>query len=181
MAETKTIPVFIKGVDLQIDLRIDPEESGGKLKEALMLVEQIKEKFGNDVLIEQLGVVLAGHVEKVTIIGGERKPVNVPVQVNVAPAGGYQPPKYNPAPDGGGVDYGMYRMVTPHPCPVTGYQLNQIDPLNLRDFIATKKELLHPQDAHYIGAYLAALDSQPKAAPTQVQQTLSFDEDSIPI
>lgn len=163
----KTIPVEIKGVDLRIDLRVDEQEAGAKLAEALKVVEQIREKFGNDVLIEQLGVILAGHIEKVTIVGGERKPVNTPVQVSV--------PTQPAAPTFEQLK--KYRIATPK-CPITGYHLDQLDPTNLRDILATKAQFLHPQDAQFIGAYLAALDAQPK--PAVPPQQLSLDQDHIP-
>lgn len=83
-----SIPVLIKNVDLEIQLQTNSLEEQAKLQAQLEIINRIKAKFGEDVLIEQLSTLLCGTISKVTI---SRQDMAAPVPF-VPP---FEPPRYN--------------------------------------------------------------------------------------
>lgn len=68
----RLLPITIEGVDLKIMMRLEDgrEAEFGRTVE---LIEKLREKFGNDILLEELQQLNAGTIESIRLIGGPKQ------------------------------------------------------------------------------------------------------------
>lgn len=169
----RRIPVVIKGVNLTLDVVVEGNEVKEKLADCLKLVEEAKAQFGESTTLDKLALILSSGaitLHEVKIDGGiiEQRQA-APLTVSV--------PQAAPVPKP--FELRMYRIITPHPCPITGYHLKDLEPGYLQETLHTKEAFLHPQDVQMMKAYLVELGSQPVTPKPPMQQAISFEEDDI--
>lgn len=181
--ETRLVPVELHNINLRIELRV-PVAIGKSFEETQSLIARLREKFGEDSLIEELSQVISGTIENVTIsrpVGATKAaiPVTAPQPVAVS-----IPTTEN--------EVGNYRIES-RQCPWTGQALNQLDPASIYKVLYESpqhRNLMTQQDlAMMEGFYRQWYDRVSKeqqkkpvqtSFPAQLERPVSFDDDDIP-
>ncbi len=149
--------VEISNVNLRVHIRKDPEKCGPHIKEALEIIERIKTEMGPSLILEQLGLVLAGSIESVEILG--KGPATGPTAL---------------VPN---LELGNY--VLPF-APFRGKTLSECDLNGLKYLVQMSHTLdMTPDDRNAIEQWIRQQDANP-IDRMGTQQTVSFDDDDIP-
>lgn len=166
--EGQLIPIELTGIDLRIEMRV-PSQVANCWQHTQTLIARLREKFGSDVILEELSQVLSGTVEKVTV--SRPQPVVAPVQQQ-AP----RQPQPVSIPQTAN-DLGSYQIQAS--CPWTGQSLKMIDPRSIYEVISNpvKAAILTAQDLQMMNAYYREWYArQQQAVPVSVatQDNLPF-------
>jgi len=160
--EGRLVPVIIENVRLQVNLRVE-EKDKESFDKQLSLIQQIKEKFGPDTLLDQMAVLLPGKIENVSITSTGNR---------VTPA----------APGAGGVITTQARFEDSNDpkfhklesMQYRGNQIGQVDPAKLFANLDLDPETLTQKDAEMIRAYRKGGAVKPAPA------LIPFEDDNIP-
>lgn len=161
---SELIPVIIENVSLRVDLRVDSLEEKDKLAKQFELVNQLRDKFGEDVLLEQLSTLLPGTIEKVTIKGGERVSPEALSQTTEKPA--QQKKKLSQA--------ASHVMTSPR---FKGHMVCNVDPALLWYALDISPEDFSAEDYQMASAYRIEYQTQQVLSQPPI---VSFDDDDIP-
>lgn len=173
--ERTTIPVELKGIDLVIEMSV-PSSVAEKFSEIQSLLKRLREKFGDDTMLEELAQLVKGRVEKVTLSrAGEAVGQQVTTQQQQRPQGPQPVTVAQPS-----SDLGNYCIASTS-CPWTGYALRNLDPKSIYAVLSDpqKRQMVTPQDLQMMDAFYRdwyAKETSKPAAPTQT----SFANDQVP-
>lgn len=158
---------------------MDGPEARRRYEEALAVVEQVREGYGKEAVMEQLMLILGAKIERVIINGGAvaRKAAKANDKAAVAEFRSVVIPEVQRAADVG--NPATYRVRTQ--CPLYGYSLGELDPKNIGEVLSTRRAILDPQDVMMMEAFYA----QYLANQVRTQETMSFskvstDDDDLP-
>lgn len=186
--ERTTIPVELRGIDLLIEMSV-PVSVAERFNELQTLLKRLREKFGDDTLLEELAQLIKGRVEKVTV---SRAGQPIGQQVNSAPQ--QQPAQYQhqQAPQAVAIpqtqsQLGDYVIQGQPGCgvPWVGLSIKQFDATSIYTVLSdpAKRNLLTQQDvtmldAFYRDWYAKQTTAQPQQSTAPAQT--SFVNDGVP-
>lgn len=169
---TRLVPIELRNVSLRIDLRV-AASVGEQFEQTQTLIARLREKFGQDALIEELSQVVSGVIEKVTIVAPQAsQPVVVqvpePVQVSIPQTA---------------QDFGDYQIQSTR-CPWHGNNLRSLEAASIYKLLyeapQQSRDLMTAQDLTIMAAYYKSwYDAQMAAQNNRPKQT-AYIQDDIP-
>jgi hypothetical protein len=174
--ESRLVPIELKGVNLFIELRV-PAAAAESFEKTQSLVARLREKFGQDALIEELAQVVSGTIEKVSITVPQGAPTPAVSQPQQAQPLQVSIPSTQQ-------DYGVYQVQSTS-TPWRGNALRNLDPVSIYKVLyspegAQLRNLLTQQDVVMMDAYYRGWHEQQQQKPTPTGQAVSFNDDDIP-
>lgn len=173
--ESRLVPIELKGVNLFIELRV-PAAAAESFEKTQSIVARLREKFGQDALIEELAQVVSGTIEKVVISVPQGTPAPAVSQPQQAQPVQVQIPQTQQ-------DFGQYQIQSTS-CPWTNQMLRNLDPLSIYKVLyesAQHRNLMTAQDLKMMEAYYAAwYAAQQQKTPPPTAQAVSFSDDELP-
>lgn len=178
VATTRLVPIELTGVNLFIELRV-PAAAGESFEQTQSIIARLREKFGQDALVEELAQVVSGTIERVSISVPASAPqpaVAQPQQVQQAQPVQVHIPQTQQ-------DVGAYTVQSMQ-TPWCGNALRNLDPMSIYKVLYDPsaqqlKNLLTNQDVTMMEAfYRTWYENQQRMGPGIAAQT--FSNDSIP-
>lgn len=154
--ETRIVPIELHNINLLVELRV-PVAAAQSFAETQSLIQRLREKFGQDALIEELSQVLNGTIEKVSISRpspeAQAVAISQPQQAQPQQPVQVQIPQSLP-------DYGAY-VVQSTSTPWHGNALKNLDPSSIYKVLyspegAALRPLLTAQDVTMMDCYYRA-------------------------
>lgn len=178
---SRLVPIELRGVDLFVELRV-PAAAAEQFEKTQSIIARLREKFGQDALLEELAQVVSGTIERVCIRPGPNAPAQtitqpqMQQQVQAQPVAVQIPQTQQ--------DYGAY-LVQSNSTPWKGQALRNLDPMSIYKVLYTPegtqlKNLLTPQDLTMMDAYYRGWHEAQQKMPPLIGQAVSLSNDDIP-